>query len=464
MSLHSSPSWLTALFLFCTSLSWAELRTETRSLHLGPITGEASPYVYLPFDVPVSTTEVRVLLEYDRRDGENAIDFAIFDATFSGQPDDLTGYRGKNPNRAPLLSIIGRDRASYGHMSGPMPPGTWRVMFYVYKSAAQGVDVTVKISTVTDELPTMIHGKAQWSKGDLHTHTLHSDGTWTIPTLAAAAQESGLDFVAVTDHNTASHHAEVDAFHETGLTLIRGIELTTYGGHANVWGLPTGAMIEHRQLPLDERAFQTSIDQAHRMGALISINHPFADCKACSWAFGSADFDSIEVWNAEWGPEDQLAVDWWERLLKSGQRITAIGSSDSHGPQNPVGRPTTHVRADGSNIQEILNGIRRGNVYVTSAPAIEVDFKIYSGNFQWGPGEEAVITGTVPLRVNVSINGLNEGAIFLYSSGEVRRWPVRGLIFTLDEPITSGASYFRLEVRDVSGAMVVLTNPVWLKH
>ena len=48
-----------------------------------------------------------------------------------------------------------------------------------------------------------------WLAGDLHSHTVHSDGALTVPELAALAVSRGLDFVAVTDHNTVSHHREL---------------------------------------------------------------------------------------------------------------------------------------------------------------------------------------------------------------------------------------------------------------
>ena len=38
--------------------------------------------------------------------------------------------------------------------------------------------------------------------GVVHVHSIYSDGTGTIPEIAKAASELGLDFVMMTDHNT----------------------------------------------------------------------------------------------------------------------------------------------------------------------------------------------------------------------------------------------------------------------
>ena len=77
---------------------------------------------------------------------------------------------------------------------------------------------------------------------------MHSDGVLTVAELAALAAERGLDFIAVTDHNTVSHHAELAAAgRRYGITLLPGQEVTTDGGHAGALGddrldrLPPGA-------------------------------------------------------------------------------------------------------------------------------------------------------------------------------------------------------------------------------
>ena len=55
--------------------------------------------------------------------------------------------------------------------------------------------------------------------------------------LAVLAARRGLDFLAVTDHNTVSHHAELAlASARYGITLVAGQEVTTAAGHANVFG------------------------------------------------------------------------------------------------------------------------------------------------------------------------------------------------------------------------------------
>jgi 3',5'-nucleoside bisphosphate phosphatase len=63
---------------------------------------------------------------------------------------------------------------------------------------------------------------------DLHTHTRASDGTHTPAELVREAAAQGIDVLGLTDHDTAEGWAEAAATAaEVGLTLVRGIEIST---------------------------------------------------------------------------------------------------------------------------------------------------------------------------------------------------------------------------------------------
>ena len=69
---------------------------------------------------------------------------------------------------------------------------------------------------------------------DLHTHSRVSDGTDSPAELVEAAAASGLDVVALTDHDTTAGWAEALAAGERhGVTVLPGIEISTeYDGHS----------------------------------------------------------------------------------------------------------------------------------------------------------------------------------------------------------------------------------------
>ena len=104
--------------------------------------------------------------------------------------------------------------------------------------------------------------------------------------------ERGLEFLAVTDHNTVSHHAELPtAARRYGVTLMPGQEVTTAArarGSARRHG-----WIDFRGRPDDW------LDAAERGGGLMSVNHPFAG--PVSWLYPMrARPPLLEVWHWCW--------------------------------------------------------------------------------------------------------------------------------------------------------------------
>jgi hypothetical protein len=474
-------------------------QTVERIVHVAPLAPDGERYAYIPFEVPRGAARINVSYEYAREGGANTIDLGLFDAR---------GFRGWSGGRRPEFYVT-RAEATPGYLPGALPAGRWRVVLGLYKVAPAGVDVKVKISIETGEAgpvhrastprttrrTTSLRREAagaqpRWFAGDLHMHTVHSDGDWTVPGLAAAARTAGLDFIFVTDHNTSSHHAEVDEANVGSRPplVMRGEEVTTYGGHANAWGLPAGGWVDFRVRPGDSAAMSRVAARAHRLGALISANHPRALCGGCSWSYGDAlkDFDAFEVWNGEWDPTDEAALKIWDGLLQRGLRLTAVASSDSHREQNPIGRPTTHVAAEKLTEAALLNSIRRGHVYLTGEPyGLSVDFEVAPGEHglraaagvRKGAGEEVVLPapGTLIFFVRASAASAGQRSyrppayapprptVSLVSGGRViRTWQADALTEVFEVECEKDG-YYRLEVRDGAGAMLALTNPIYVK-
>ncbi|MBV8858971.1 MAG: PHP domain-containing protein [Acidobacteria bacterium] len=489
-------------------------QTFERTLHVAPLTPNGERYVYVPFDVPRGAVRVAVAYDYAREGGANTIDLGVFDARSDGPGREVSarGFRGWSGGRRPEF-FISREEATPGYLAGELPAGRWRVILGLYKVAPAGVDVKIKISIETGGrragsrtaarpttrgteklLPREWGGERKtagpnlyWFAGDLHMHTVHSDGDWTVPELAAAAGREGLDFIFVTDHNTASHHADVEKANVNSQPplVMRGEEVTTYGGHANAWGLPAGAFVDFRVRPGDAATMSEVAADAHRLGALVSVNHPFALCGGCDWSYGDAvrEFDAVEVWNGEWDATDESALKLWDGLLQRGLRPTAVASSDSHRAQNPIGHPTTHVAAVELSQATLLDSIRRGRAYLTREPkGLVVDFEAAAGTLdskeavgaRKGAGEEIRLTapGTLVFYVRVGVTPSPVeamslvrpyAAVSLVSGGRVIRTWKADQLTEVFEVECERDGYYRLEVRDRDGAMLALTNPVYVR-
>jgi len=104
---------------------------------------------------------------------------------------------------------------------------------------------------------------------DLHLHTTCSDGSLPPPDLAAAAKASGLDVIAVTDHDTAAgvEPARGAAAAAGGPQVVAGTELTCSLGGAEVHLLGYG--IDPAHAALAEFAGQGAALRRERLAAMV---------------------------------------------------------------------------------------------------------------------------------------------------------------------------------------------------
>lgn len=300
------------------------------------------------------------------------------------------GLRGWSGGGAQTISI-GAWQASFGYMPGPIEPGEWAVVLGVPNIRDGRHDrYTVTIRLWRDRRPSapasmVARRGAGWFVGDLHAHSGHSDGRALtgdgrrvgVPPhrVFDAARAAGLDFVALTDHNTAAHWLDVDRQqpYYPDVLLLHGREMTTYRGHANAIG---ELRFHDFRLPTADAAGVASVMSGpHDDGAFISLNHPVLPdderCMGCGWNDFTLPVLSrvhgMEVANGS-GPEAMMAWRRWADLLNQGLRLTAVGGSDEHTPDELVdralGSPATVVFASELSEAAIVHGLKSGRVYV----------------------------------------------------------------------------------------------------
>jgi predicted metal-dependent phosphoesterase TrpH len=86
-----------------------------------------------------------------------------------------------------------------------------------------------------------------WYRGDCHVNSARSHGGELTPEqLAAAARASGLDFIAITEHNTADTHGAWGQLAGDDLLVILGQEAATLTGHWLALGIGPGQVVEWR--------------------------------------------------------------------------------------------------------------------------------------------------------------------------------------------------------------------------
>lgn len=467
-------------------------------------------YLYLPFEVPEGVRRVDIELSKNGRES-TSVGLGLFD--HRGPEYQSDGFRGIYGAERSSCYVTATD-AAQSFLPGPIEPGIWTVIVPVFQAPtpttiAVTVTLTYGRERGTSQPPRarpapILNREPGWFGGDLHAHTPASSDAWatgsalTPAEWAATADDLGLDFVSLTDHNVISQNRKRrEAMRKTegDVLLIGGEEMTNwFHGHATVTGLDTGEWLDFRQRPAGvplqeyEARIQQFFATTSEFDAYAAAAHPLLAVGNNQWQFfqdamlnPAARPDGIEVWNGPWTPDDEAAVRLWDRLLQQGWRVTANGGSDTHGTDDPTygqrpGVPTTRVYADELSTPAITNGLQNGRVYITHAPdGPKLYLRVRAGDDSAMTGGTVTAPSTETITVEATVRGGAGYELLVIRDGE----PVHARRINDDEATvttaqTMGADgYVRLELRGKPdlrpeefrtsrGGMKALTNPVFL--
>lgn len=456
--------------------------TLTRTAH--------ETYTEVPFKTPPAVKRITVEFAYTGREQRSVIDLGLRD------PERFRGWSGGNKSSFTLAE----SDATPSYLAGPLKPGVWKLVLGAPNIRKDSrADYTAKIwfdrkgaafAGFGDQ--PLATGERLW-RGDLHMHTGHSDGSCrsrkgakvpcpTYKTLEAATAR-GLDFVAVTDHNAISHFAALRelAPYFDDLLIIPGREITTFYGHANLFG-PT-AFVDFQLGSAHAPKMVDVSKQVEASGGMISINHPGLPsgefCMGCGWTAPDTDYARIQAIEAVNGGNVEgplSSIGFWEQRLNEGRRITAIGGSDNHDPTlDPakapaIGVPTTVVRAPELSQAAILKAIGQGHVFLdiagTRDRVLDVRATANGVTAQMGDGLSAP-AGT-KVRVEVHVVGASGGLITLAGDGaRLATLPDPELIaadqtVSFDLTAEGARRWLRVDVRGADGKLILLGNPIYL--
>lgn len=479
------------LALFAMTAAAAQEPAQPPDLVLkGKLTrADHQQYRSAPFRVPRGVKRLVIAFDHDGRADRTVIDLGV---------EDAQRFRGASGGDKALISIAERD-ATPSYFPGRIDPGIWRLTLAIPNIRAKAVTKwTARLWFLTaaaslTPVPVVDRGPG-WYRGDLHLHTAHSDGACAsqsgqrVPcpvfkTLETAAAR-GLDFIAVTDHNTPSalaSIAEAQPYFDR-LLIIPGREITTFFGHFNIFG--TAEPIDYRVTPNGPVTFNAIADRVHALGGLVSINHPGLPsgeaCMGCGWAMPGADLgraDAIEVINGgamalPGGVEGRLSgLGLWVRAIAAPQPITAIGGSDNHdagrteNAPGTIGLPTTVVHAEALTQAAILQGIRQGRVFIDLAgdPAVLLDLRVEAGASQALMGGRLRVAASEVATAHVSASAAAGATLEVLVDekllARVALLPGKDVQVPLTGLVT-GTSVVRAVVRDTRGSIVLMSNAV----
>jgi hypothetical protein len=396
----------------------------------------------------------------------NQVSLSLFDSNGS------RGARHNNPDQSIRLT---HHTASKGYLPGTLLPGEWDVVLDTHRILGDDFTYTITVTLSEEEVPddapidhtpgTTVDRGPGWYRGDLHSHTNHTDGKLDVAELAQYARDFKLDFLALTDHNTVSPLAEFYSYANDDLVTIGGMELTTYYGHCLALG--TSEWQEWRLVK-----GLTMPDLAQRImdsGAFYVIAHPRSigdpRCTGCRWEFDDmmpGNAPAVEVWNGLWNERNAEGVALFYEWLNAGHRMVCTAGTDLHAyPRGNIrGAAVNVVYAEHYSAEGILAGLRKGNSYLSAGPMIEMKLSDENGNV-------ARIGDTLP-GSNVSYNI----TVSEFEPGDTLRVIADG---TVVETITPDGSHsmsgryapnrwMTFEVHDKAGDMRLITNPVFVNR
>ena len=439
------------------------------------------------FAVPAGTARLDVETSFTHAAEGVALEFGLYDPM---------RFRGAS-RFSKTAFFVARTTATPSYHAGDLQPGRWRLLIGV-PTIRDGITASYRVIVrLTPEGPSQPSPTAlapaaatgpRWYQGDLHTHTSHSDGfgcadgrggagPCSVHQVAEAALRRGLDFVAVTDHNTTSHHQDLVSLQPLyeRLLLLRGQEVTSFYGHANIYG--TSEPVEFRIGHPGITAREVFAD-ARRVGGLLSINHPGREtgekCTGCGWNAPSTDWSAVEVLEVV----NQFTVTgptagepFWHARLNEGHRITGVGGSDDHGAStragSAVGTPTTVIHAEALSESALLSGIRAGHVYIKTRGPAGPDVRFEAPDHRARMGDVVTGAGKGSVRFRLAVTGARGQQVDVIRRGEVVAATVPHPIDTNDAVIeftlaVSPGDWVRVNLRD-GGGPTVMTNPIYFR-
>ncbi len=331
--------------------------------------------------------------------------------------------------------------------------------------------------------------------GVIHAHSTHSDGSGTVEEIISAAQEAGIDFLVLTDHNTLeAREMGHEGWHDTTL-LIVGDEVSSRDGHCLALG--TREHVNHRQnLP-------RILEGIRETGGHGYVAHPHGRYRPIlktrdhSWKDWSADdITGLELWSYmfDWasgfhyirfpryyrdpdaclrGPDPETVAKWDE--LCQSRRVVALGGVDAHARKLPL-LPVvvfpycqlfrtirTHVlseqplkhRAD-KDIDTILGAIADGSCFLALGGLADAGGTRFTGrDGELSMGAEATFEQPVELDIRVPVS---TDITLLKDGSPIRTQTGKSMRHTVDRP-----GVYRAEAR-LGNRPWLYTNPIYLRR
>jgi hypothetical protein len=224
-----------------------------------------------------------------------------------------------------------------------------------------------------------IRSDGQWYKGNTHTHTTVSDGTWTPQAMAQAYEQKGYDFLAITDHRIYGVYPEMN---RDDFIILPGVELDVkvpgneaLCHHVVGIGLPGESTFKHGQAITypDNTNVRQLTAYLRANGNVCIYAHPNWSHLFQEELCDVPGLIGMEIFNysCEVSVASGYADAWYDRLLWAGKKIWCIASDDAHLHRPDLGGSYIQVKAEQLTHQAIMESVLSGSFYASEGPSIE---------------------------------------------------------------------------------------------
>ncbi len=468
---------------------YSPLGSRDRQRNLPAVQACAKEYLRgSAFDVPGEVQRVFKAKDLDRN-----VRFVrnLFNVVLIEPGGNSVGRWDLGTHEDPPTAWLGADFASPGFVPSPLAPGRWTAAVEVWEVFTDEAEAFLEIEAFA--IPPEEVGSARLEGrgsaaprprriarvsipgvlfGEMHSHSVHSDGQFTVNQQGRRAEVMGLDFVALTDHNVTSGHSE---FRDGPVSRLRGEELTTFHGHFCLYGVD-------RCHPWHDRGRRVrtvdAIDAARASGAMASLAHPnnfgAPVCVGCRFCEGSVPldrFDLIEVWYGAWAQrrtEIVKTLDLWDRMWDAGLHPVAIAARDWHGFQQEdtpeLAFPLTAVQTDDRSEVGILAAIRAGRVFLSCGSAVKLAVRTDSA--EGGIGDVVAMTPNTTATISVEFvrpRATPAMARLVRNGRPEAQWELPRRLQARREWTVHSPGRYRVELWSCEGELLALTNHVVLQ-
>lgn len=250
----------------------------------------------------------------------------------------------------------------------------------------------------TKDMIGIAEGRPQFA-GNLHSHTVNSDGHLTPDESVALYRSHGYSFLCLNEHDLFTDYR--DELDSGDFIIMPGIEASAslFDENDPEYRLKT----HHMQGILGTKEMQSSAkkhfshmealepvnvygtwdgataaqrlcDELRSRGCVVFYNHPVWSRVETEEFENTEGLTALEIYNFDTVEESGTGYDttYWDRMLRKGKRIFAYASDDNHNssemPDSCGGR--VFVTADELEHDVIVRALTEGSFYSTSGPEI----------------------------------------------------------------------------------------------